>query len=73
MASEGKVKILIKGHITYGHSYASLYLKKILSLLAQGRLSHLWHMTIEANDKPLFISDGALNVLPRIGRENAYS
>jgi len=42
------------------------YLKKEYSLIGGKRLSHIWHMTISQNDKPLFITDGALNVAPRI-------
>jgi len=42
------------------------YLKKDFGLIEGKRLSHIWHMTIEKDDKPLFITDGALNVAPRI-------
>ena len=42
------------------------YLKKEFGLIQSKRLSHIWHMTLNANDKPLFITDGALNVAPRI-------
>ena len=30
------------------------------------RLSHIWHMTLDKNDKPLIITDGALNVMPNV-------
>ena len=30
------------------------------------RLSHIWHMTTNDVSKPLFITDGALNVSPRV-------
>ena len=65
IASEGKVKILIKGHIHTDILMKSVLQKKF-NLIGSRRLSHLWHMTLNENDKPLFISDGALNVLPRI-------
>ena len=42
------------------------YLKKEFSLLEGKRLSHIWHMTAPELKKPLFITDGALNVLPRV-------
>tara|TARA_B100000900_G_scaffold278599_1_gene238262 strand:- start:76 stop:660 length:585 start_codon:yes stop_codon:yes gene_type:complete len=42
------------------------YLKKEFNLLDGKRLSHIWHMTTPQLKKPLFITDGALNVLPRI-------
>ena len=42
------------------------YLKKEFALIGKKRLSHIWHMTIPNSNKPLFITDGALNVSPRI-------
>ena len=41
-------------------------LKRDLNLIGKKRLSHIWHMTLEKNDKPLIITDGALNVLPKL-------
>ena len=65
LASEDKVKIIVKGHI-----HTDMLMKEVLkreySLLGKTRLSHIWHMTIEKDDKPLIITDGALNVLPNI-------
>ena len=29
-------------------------------------MSHIWHMTLEKDDKPLIITDGALNVQPNV-------
>ena len=34
--------------------------------MCKTRLSHIWHMTLEKDDKPLIITDGALNVLPNV-------
>ena len=65
LASEGKVKIIVKGHI-----HTDILMKEVLkreyNLLGKTRLSHIWHMTIGKDDKPLIITDGALNVLPNI-------
>ncbi len=65
LASEGKIKIIVKGHI-----HTDVLMKEVLKreydLLGKTRLSHIWHMTIEKDDKPLIITDGALNVLPNI-------
>ena len=65
LASTDKVKIIVKGHI-----HTDILMKEILkreyNLLGKTRLSHIWHMTIEKDDKPLIITDGALNVLPNI-------
>ena len=41
-------------------------LKRNLNLIGKKRLSHIWHMTLEKNDKPLIITDGALNVMPNM-------
>jgi len=41
-------------------------LKREYDLLGKTRLSHIWHMTIDKNDKPIIITDGALNVSPNI-------
>ena len=65
LASENKVKIIVKGHI-----HTDILMKEVLkreyNLLGKTRLSHIWHMTINKNDKPLIITDGALNVLPNV-------
>ena len=65
LASEEKVKIIVKGHI-----HTDILMKEVLkreyNLLGKTRLSHIWHMTIEKDDKPLIITDGALNVLPNV-------
>ena len=65
LASEDKVKIIVKGHI-----HTDILMKEVLkreyNLLGKTRLSHIWHMTINKDDKPLIITDGALNVLPNV-------
>ena len=65
LASEGKVKIIIKGHI-HTDVLMKAVLKRDLNLIGKKRLSHIWHMTLEKNDKPFIITDGALNVLPKL-------
>ena len=65
LASEDKVKIIVKGHI-----HTDILMKEVLkreyNLLGKTRLSHIWHMTIAKDDRPLIITDGALNVLPNV-------
>jgi len=65
LASKGKVKIIVKGHI-----HTDILMKEVLkreyNLLGKTRLSHIWHMTVAKDDKPLIITDGALNVLPNL-------
>ena len=65
LASEGKVKIIVKGHI-HTDILMKAVLKRNLNLIGKKRLSHVWHMTLGADDKPLIITDGVLNVLPKL-------
>ena len=65
LASEGKAKIIVKGHI-HTDVLMKAVLKRDLNLIGKKRLSHVWHMTLEKNDKPFIITDGALNVLPKL-------
>jgi phosphate acetyltransferase len=65
LASEGRVKIIVKGHI-HTDILMKAVLKRNLNLIGKKRLSHVWHMTLEKNDKPFIITDGALNVLPKL-------
>jgi phosphate acetyltransferase len=65
LASEDKVKIIVKGHI-----HTDVLMKEVLkreyNLLGKNRMSHIWHMTLEKDDQPLIITDGALNVQPNV-------
>ena len=65
MANENKIKIIIKGNL-HTDILMRFYLKKEFNLLEGTRLSHIWHMSAPQLNKPLFITDGALNVLPRV-------
>jgi len=65
LASENKVKIVVKGHI-HTDVLMKAVLKRDLNLIGKKRLSHVWHMTLDKNDKPFIITDGALNVLPKL-------
>ena len=65
LASENKVRIIVKGHI-----HTDILMKEVVkrnyALIGKKRLSHVWHMTIEKDDSPLIITDGVLNVMPNI-------
>ncbi len=65
LAKDGQIKIIVKGHI-----HTDVLMKEVLKreykLLGKNRLSHVWHMTLDKDDKPLIITDGALNVLPTV-------
>jgi len=65
LASEGKVKIIVKGHI-HTDILMKAVLKRNLNLIGKKRLSHVWHMTLEKDDKPFIITDGVVNVLPKL-------
>ena len=65
LASEQKIKIIVKGHI-----HTDVLMKEVLKreykLIGKTRLSHIWHMTLQKDDRPLIITDGALNVSPNL-------
>ena len=65
LASEGKVKIIVKGHI-HTDVLMKAVLKRNLNLIGKKRLSHVWHMTLSSDDKPFIITDGVVNVLPKL-------
>jgi len=65
LASEGKVKIIVKGHI-HTDVLMKAVLKRSLNLIGKKRLSHVWHMTLGVDDKPFIITDGVVNVLPKL-------
>jgi len=65
LASEGKVKIIVKGHI-HTDILMKAVLKRNLNLIGKKRLSHVWHMTLGTDDRPFIITDGVLNVLPKL-------
>jgi len=65
LAADGKIKIIVKGHI-----HTDVLMKEVLkrehNLLGKKRLSHIWHMSVDKKSSPIIITDGALNVLPNI-------
>ena len=65
LASKSEIKIIVKGHI-HTDVLMKEVIKKKYNLIGKTRLSHIWHMTLDKEDKPLIITDGALNVLPNV-------
>ena len=65
LASEDKVKIIVKGHI-HTDVLMKAVLKRDLNLIGKKRLSHVWHMTLDKNDKPFINTDGVVNVMPKL-------
>ena len=59
LASKDEIKIIVKGHI-----HTDILMKEVLkreyNLLGKTRLSHIWHMSINKDDKPLIITDGEI-------------
>jgi len=62
-AGRGDLDILMKGHI-----HTDVYLRAILNreagLRTDGRLTHVFSMTFPGDDKPLLITDAAVNATP---------
>ena len=50
LASKGKIRIIVKGHI-----HTDVLMKEVLkrkyNLIGKTRISHIWHMTLEKDDK----------------------
>ena len=65
LAGDGDVKIIVKGHIHTDVLMKEVLLRKY-NLIGKKRLSHIWHMTLDKEDNPLIITDGALNVNPNV-------
>ena len=65
LAGDGDVKIIVKGHIHTDVLMKEVLLRKY-NLIGKKRLSHIWHMTLDKEDDPLIITDGALNVNPNV-------
>ena len=65
LASKDQVKIIVKGHI-HTDVLMKAVLKRDLNLIGKKRLSHVWHMTLSSDDRPFIITDGVVNVLPKL-------
>ena len=65
LAGDDDVKIIVKGHIHTDVLMKEVLLRKY-NLIGKTRLSHIWHMTLDKEDDPLIITDGALNVNPNV-------
>ena len=55
LASQNEVKIIVKGHI-HTDILMKAVLKRDLNLIGKKRLSHIWHMTLDKDDKPLLMA-----------------
>ena len=65
LARDGCVTALMKGQI-HTDNFMLGILKKEFGLRTGRRLTHIFHMTIPGSDRPLMITDGAVNVAPNV-------
>ncbi|HAT35682.1 MAG TPA: phosphate acetyltransferase [Rhodospirillaceae bacterium] len=65
LARDGEVAALMKGQI-HTDDFMLGILKRESGLRTGRRLTHIFHMTIPGNPRPLMITDGAVNVAPNI-------
>ena len=65
LARDGDVTALMKGQI-HTDTFMLGILKRKSGLRTGRRLTHIFHMTIPGSDRPLMITDGAVNVAPNV-------
>jgi len=65
LAATGEVSALMKGQI-HTDTLLRAVLNKQTGLTTGARLSHVFHMTVPGFDKPLLITDAAINIAPDI-------
>jgi phosphate acetyltransferase/phosphate butyryltransferase len=63
MAHEGKVNALMKGSL-HTDEFLRPVLRAEMNLRTARRLSHVFLMDVPGTDRPLFITDGAINIAP---------
>ncbi len=61
--ADTSIQIVMKGGI-HTDALMGAMLRKEAGVRTGGRMSHVFHMTVPGEDKPLLITDGALNVAP---------
>ena len=72
------VKLASEDNKSYrkGHIHTDILMKEVLKrqykLINKPRLSHVWHMTLEKDDKPIIITDGALNAFQMLKLKCIY-
>lgn len=69
-AGAARVDAILKGHV-HTDAFMTPLLDKTFGLRSHRRLSHVFMMTRPGEEKPLFISDGALNTHPGIETKKA--
>ena len=65
LASSGAVAMIMKGHV-HSDTFMRPLLAKDGGIRGEGRLSHVFHMTIPGANESLLLTDCALNVAPKV-------
>ena len=70
LGGEGKVAALMKGHI-HTDTLMAAVLAPGAGLRTERRMSHIFHMSFPGSDRPLLITDAALNIAPNLETKKA--
>jgi phosphate acetyltransferase len=65
LAGNGEVAAIMKGHV-HTDDLMRAVLSSEAKLRTDRRLSHVFHMTVPGEDRPLCITDAVINVLPSV-------
>lgn len=69
LAAEGRVGAIMKGHVHTDMLMAAIFAEK--ALRTGRRMSHVFHLTVPHSEKPLLITDAALNIAPDLETKKA--
>lgn len=69
LAAEGRVGAIMKGHVHTDTLMAAIFGEK--SLRTGRRMSHVFHLTVPHSERPLLITDAALNIAPDLETKKA--
>ena len=65
LASSGAVAMIMKGHV-HSDTFMRPLLAKDGGIRGEGRLSHVFHMTVPGSNQSVMLTDCALNVAPNV-------
>ena len=65
LASSGAVAMVMKGHV-HSDTFMRPLLAKDGGIRGEGRLSHVFHMTVPGSNQSVMLTDCALNVAPNV-------
>ena len=65
LASSGAVEMIMKGHV-HSDTFMRPLLAKDGGIRGEGRLSHVFHMTVPGSNQSVMLTDCALNVAPNV-------